>query len=160
MDETDLRILALLQDNARTANAEIGRQLGMVPSAIFERIRKLEAKGVIRGYEGRLAPKALGLGLLCFIFVRADEPGAAVSTGERLAEIPEVLEVHHVAGEDCYLVKCRAADTDDLARILKERFGAIASIRSTRTTIVLNTLKETARLPLEHLIVTEAGDAA
>ncbi len=160
LDATDLRILALLQENARISNAEIARQLGMAPSAIFERIKKLEQKRVIAGYEGRLAPKALGLGLLCFVFVRAEEPGGAVLTGDRLTAIPEVLEVHHVAGEDCYLVKCRAADTDDFARILKERFGAIPTIRSTRTTIVLKSLKETARLPLAHLGEEEATDAA
>ena len=150
LDSTDLRILALLQENARISNAEIARQLGMAPSAIFERIKKLEQKKVIAGYEGRLAPKALGLGLLCFVFVRAEEPGGAVATGERLTAIPEVLEVHHVAGEDCYLVKCRAADTDDFARILRERFSAIPTIRSTRTTIVLSSLKETARTKLKE----------
>ncbi len=159
LDPTDQKILSLLQENARTSNAEIARQLGMASSAIFERIKKLEQKQVITGYEVRLRPKALGLGLLCFVFVRVDEPGGAVGTGERLTAIPEVLEVHHVAGEDCYLVKCRAADTDDFARILKERFGAIPAIRSTRTIIVLGSLKETGLLPLAHLRPEEPTDA-
>lgn len=159
LDATDLKILPLLQENARISNAEIARQLGMAPSAIFERIKKLEQKRVITGYEVRLRPKALGLGLLCFVFVRSEEQTGAVDTGERLTAIPEVLEVHHVAGEDCYLVKCRAADTDDFARILKERFGAIPTIRSTRTIIVLGSLKETGQLPLSHLEAEEAPDA-
>lgn len=159
IDEIDRRLLDMLQADARTSNAEIARQLGMAPSAIFERIRKLESRGLLLGYEARLAPRRIGLGLLCFVFVRADEPGGAIGTGEALSEIEEVLEVHHIAGEDCYLVKLRCADTEELARILRERFGRIPTIRSTRTTIVLNTLKETARLPLGRLDASRDGAA-
>lgn len=151
IDDIDRRLLDILQSDARTSNAEIARQLDMAPSAIFERIRKLESRGLVLGYEARVAPRKVGLGLLCFISVRADEPGGSTTTGEALARVPEVLEVHHVAGDDCYLVKLRCADTEDLARILRERFGMIPTIRSTRTTIVLTTLKETARLPLDQL---------
>src|SRR5437660_10838154 len=145
-DDTDLAILRLLQENARISNAEIGRRIEMVPSAILERIRKLEARGLIRGYEPRLSPQALGLGLLAFVFVRADERVGGMGTGELLAQVPEVQEVHHIAGEDCYLVKVRVADTEALGRLLRDRFGAIHEVRSTRTTIVLSTLKETAQL--------------
>ena len=161
-DAIDLRILSLLQANARIANAEIARLLDMAPSAILERIRKLEQKGALLGYEARIAPRAIGLGLTAFVFVRTDEAAGAISTGKALAELPEVQEVHHVAGEDCYLVKVRARDTDDLARILRERFQAIPQLRSTRTTICLGTLKETAQLPLIqlHQHDGEATDAA
>ncbi len=160
-DSADTSILAILQANARTTNAQIARQLGMAPSAILERIRKLEARGVIEGYEGRLAPKAIGLGLTAFVFVRSEEAAGAVRTGAALSAISEVQEVHHVAGEDCYLVKVRARDTEDLARLLRERLGAIPQVRSTRTTIVLGTLKETAQLPLGHLgAAAEDSDAA
>ena len=69
-------------------------------------------------------------------------------TAEKLAEIPEVLEVHHVAGEDCFLVKARAEDAEALGRLLRERLGGIATISSTRTTIVLETVKETSALPI------------
>lgn len=158
-DTIDRRILAILQANARTSNAEIGRLLEMAPSAILERIRKLEQRGVILGYEGRIAPKAIGLGLTAFIMVRSDEAAGASSTGKALTEIPEVQEVHHVAGEDCYLVKIRARDTDDLARLLRERFASIPQLRHTRTTICLGTLKESSQLPLNHLDA-EAGEAS
>ncbi|HEX9035937.1 MAG TPA: Lrp/AsnC family transcriptional regulator [Ktedonobacterales bacterium] len=149
-DDVDEKILTILQQDARTSNAEIARQLGMAPSAIFERIRKLEARGVITGYETRLDPRALEAGLLAFVFVRDEGAYGALETGAALAAIPEVQEVHNVAGEDCYLVKVRVADTNALGRLLRERFGAIPSIRSTRTTIVLDTLKETARVNLSR----------
>lgn len=146
-DEIDTKILAILQENSRTSNAEIARQVGMAPSAVFERIRKLETQGVIRGYEARLHPQALGLGLLAFVFVRTDDRGSMV-TGQKLALIPGVQEVHDIAGEDCYLVKVRAENTEALGRLLRDHFGTIPSLRSTRTTIVLSTAKETAQLPL------------
>ena len=149
LDGTDRTILAVLQANARTSNADIARQVGMAPSAILDRIRKLEAKGIILGYEARLDARALGCGLVAFVFVKSDEKVGSVSTGEHLAEIPEVLEVHHVAGEDCYLVKVRVESTEALGRLLRDRFGSIGAVRNTRTTIVLNTVKEVARLPLE-----------
>lgn len=149
LDAIDRDILKILQDSARTSNAEIARNLGMAPSAILERIRKLEARGVIRGYEARVDPKALDLELLAYVFVRASELLGELPTGRALSEIPEVLEVHHVAGEDCYLVKVRAQGTDHLGRLLRGRFGAISTVTSTRTTIVLGTVKETGCLPLD-----------
>jgi Lrp/AsnC family transcriptional regulator, leucine-responsive regulatory protein len=147
IDDTDIQILEILQRNARTANAEIARQVGMVPSAILERVRKLEERGVIEGYAARINPVAYGLGLTAFVFVRADEQLGAPLTAERLAEIPEVQEVHHVAGEDCFLVKVRVAGTRAMGELLREKFGTIETIRSTRSTIVLDTVKETAILP-------------
>jgi len=148
IDPTDAAILALLQENARISNAEIARRVDMAPSAVFERVRKLEERGVIRGYEARLGARELGLGLVAFVFVRTAERPGQSSTGAELARLPEVLEVHHVAGEDCFLVKVRAPDTDGLGRLLRDRIGALAAVTSTRTTIVLETLKESTRLPL------------
>ena len=148
LDETDRQIVAFLQTDARMANAEIARRLGMAPSAIFDRIRKLEERGIIDGYEARVNARAVGLGLTAFIFVRGEDGPGDPKTGQLLAKIPEVQEVHHVAGEDCYLVKVRVADTDSLGVLLRERIGAVRSVRSTRTTIVLGTVKETYRLPI------------
>jgi Lrp/AsnC family leucine-responsive transcriptional regulator len=70
IDEIDRQILSILQQNARTSNAEIARQVEMAPSAVLERIRRLEARGVIQGYEVRINPEALGLDILAFVFVR------------------------------------------------------------------------------------------
>jgi Lrp/AsnC family leucine-responsive transcriptional regulator len=148
LDDTDRQIVAFLQRDARMANAEIARQLKMAPSAIYDRIRKLEDRHIIDGYEARVNPKSVGLGLTAFIFVRGEDGVGDTKTGTLLAKIPEAQEVHHVAGEDCYLVKVRVADTDALGTLLRERIGAIKSVRSTRTTIALGTLKETYRLPV------------
>jgi Lrp/AsnC family leucine-responsive transcriptional regulator len=148
MDKTDRNILSLLQDNARITNAEIARQIGMVPSGVQERIRKLEEKGYISDYATHLSSELLDLGLLAFIFVRTSETPGEIDTAKKLSEIPEILEIHHVAGEDCYLLKVRLADNKALATFMREKFGAIPEIKSTRSVIVLETVKETCRLNL------------
>lgn len=142
----DLKILELMQGNARIANAEIARQIGMAPSAALERVRRLEERGTIRGYETRVAPRALGLGLTAFSFVRTSLQDVS-EIAARLAEIPEIQEIHEVAGEDCFLVKIRTADPESLL-LLNRKIGTIPGITGTRTTIVLGTHKESAALPL------------
>lgn len=148
VDQLDLRILGILQANARETQADIARDVGLAPSAVLERVRKLEARGVIRGYSALVDPRAMALPLLAFVAVRSDETAAHDHVAQTLAESPEVLEVHHVAGDDCYLIKVRARDAEHLGVLLRTRFGRIPGVRSTRTTIVLETVKETPRLPI------------
>jgi len=155
-DEIDRQILSIVQDSARTNNAEIARQVGMAPSAVLERVRKLESRGVIEGYRALLNAEALGLGLLAFVFVKTNEVLGEQSTGDQLAAVPEVQEVHHVAGEDCYLIKVRTAGPAALGRLLREKLGKIPSVVATRSTIVLHSVKESGGLPLEEAL--EEGD--
>lgn len=148
IDDIDLKILNILQQNARTSNAEIARQVEMAPSAVLERIRRLEARGVIQGYEVRINPEAVGQNLLAFVFVRSADFDSDLKTARMLAAIPEVLEAHHIAGDDCYLLKVRTRDAKALGHLLRERIGASGSVQNSRTTIVLETLREGSRLPL------------
>jgi len=154
LDETDRKILRMLQTNARTSNSEIARHLGMVPSAILERIRKLEERGVLLGYEARVNPAALGLGLVAFISVKTDDRTHQYEAAAKLAKFPEVLEVHNIAGEDCYLVKVRVTDVNALRDLLHDKISTIGSIVSTRSTIVLHVEKESTKLPIEPAPVT------
>jgi Lrp/AsnC family leucine-responsive transcriptional regulator len=149
LDRRDRAILRLLQGHARMANVEIARRVGLAPSAALERIRRLEQRGLLRGYEARLDAAALGLGVVAFVFVRTREPVRARRIERQMARLSEVLELHHIAGEDCFLVKVRTTDTGALSRLLREKIGAIAGVVATRTTIVLETQKETGCLPLE-----------
>ena len=159
LDEKDAKILELLQQDGRMTNVELARVVELTPSAMLERVRKLEERGFIKGYTALLDPHELGLGLLAFVFMRVDDRddiiGSAESTAEALAALPSVLELHHLAGEDCFLLKVRARDTDDLYRVLKEEFGQFKNVRGTRTTIVLKTVKESVRLPLRRERVGE-----
>ena len=148
IDETDAEILDILSNSARATQADIARTVGLAPSAVLERIRKLEARRVIRGYTTDIDPAVVGQGLLAFVAVRSEDGPADDSVARQLASFPEILEVHHVAGEDCYLVKVRAKDAEQLGTMLRTRIGRIPGVRSTRTTIVLETVKETSRLAI------------
>jgi Lrp/AsnC family leucine-responsive transcriptional regulator len=131
IDAVSLKILKILQKKARIPNVEVARQVGMAPSAVLERIRKLEKQGFIDGYEVRLNPKRFAKSLVAFVRVKIQKPGDEKKIGARL------------------LIKVRAADTEDLGELIRDKIAAIASVRSTQTAIVLSTYKETARIPIE-----------
>ncbi|MGK6351112.1 Lrp/AsnC family transcriptional regulator [Parapedobacter sp. DT-150] len=150
LDQVDYQILRLMQDNARINNADIARELGMAPSAILERVKKLEQKDVILQYHAKINPVALGQKLLSFIFIRAADGIGCATTGLALAAIPEVQEVHDIAGDDGYLVKVRTADAAALVELMRNSFAKIPDIISTRTTIVLETVKEEQKLVIPN----------
>lgn len=149
IDSVDKKILKIIQEDARIANSEIARQVGLAPSAVLERVKKLEERGVIEGFETRLNPSLLDFGITAFIAVRTREYDN--ETDKLLMEIPEVLEVHDVAGDDSYLLKVRVKDTEDLSRLLREAFKNVPNLAATKTTVVLQTLKETMTLPIRDI---------
>ena len=146
LDKTDLHILRLMQENARISNADLARELGMAPSGILERVKKLEQKNVVLQYTTRINPAALQQKMLAFIFMKAADGPGCNDTARELAKIPEVQEVHHIAGEDCYLVKVRTYDSASLMHLMRNSFSKIPNLLSTRTTIVLETVKEQQQL--------------
>jgi Lrp/AsnC family leucine-responsive transcriptional regulator len=146
LDKTDLHILRLMQENARISNADLARELGMAPSGVLERVKKLEQKGVIQQYTAHINPIALQQKMLAFIFMKATDGPGCNDTAKQLAQIPEVQEVHHIAGEDCYLVKVRTYDSSTLMSLMRGKFSQIPNLLSTRTTIVLETVKEQQQL--------------
>jgi Lrp/AsnC family leucine-responsive transcriptional regulator len=107
IDAVGLKILKILQEKARIPNVEVARQVGMAPSAVLERIRKLEKQGFIDGYEVRLNPKRFAKSLVAFVRVKIKKLGDEKKIGEKLTRIAAVQEVHYVAGEDAFLVKVR-----------------------------------------------------
>lgn len=149
MDELDRQILMLLQKDGRVSNAALARTVGLVPSAVLERVRKLEARGVIKGYRAVLDEVQIGLPLLAFIHVKTKDGCWSDDTSNKLKEIPYVLEVHSITGDDCYLVKLRARDTSHLNDMLRDYLKPIETIVSTHTTIVLERTKESTVLPVE-----------
>jgi Lrp/AsnC family leucine-responsive transcriptional regulator len=146
LDKTDLGILRLMQGNARITNADIARELEMAPSAVLERVKKLEQKQVILQYTARINPLAINQNLLAFISIKSSEGMGSNISAQAFAKIPEVQEVHHIAGEDCYLIKVRTADSASLMHLMRNTFSNIPNILSTRTTIVLETVKEEQQL--------------
>jgi Lrp/AsnC family transcriptional regulator, leucine-responsive regulatory protein len=146
LDQVDYQILRIMQNNARTNNADIARELGMAPSAILERVKKLEQKEVILQYNAKINPTALDQNLLSFISIKTSDIIGEQGVAFLLAEIPEVQEVHDIAGDDGYLIKVRTADAAGLVDLMRNTLGKIEGIISTRTTIVLATIKEEQKL--------------
>ncbi len=142
IDGTDREILALLLEDAAISKADIARRVGLAPSAISERVRRLEADGVIQGYEVRLNPHALGKSLLAFVFVTDAKPSQGFDTAAALLGVTGLEELHKIAGDDCYLLKIRAAGTDELNDIIETQINPVQSVTRVRTTIVLNAVAE------------------
>jgi Lrp/AsnC family transcriptional regulator, leucine-responsive regulatory protein len=141
LDQRDKAILAALQRNGRATLADVGQAVGMAPSSVHERIRKLEQAGVIKGYRAEVDTEALGLFVTALVSVSPLDPKQPDDLPERVIEFPEVEDCHSVAGDENYMLKVRTrttADLEDLLRRLREKAGV-----HTRTTIVLST-------PFEH----------
>jgi Lrp/AsnC family transcriptional regulator, leucine-responsive regulatory protein len=147
ISEMDARILEILQVDGRKPYAEVGSAVGISGPSAHERIKKLEARGVITGYAARVDPAAVGLGVLAFAWI-TQAPGTTRTdlTGD-FATIPEIEECHHIAGEADYLLKIRARDTRDLERVVHD-IQSTRHVFTTETDVVFSSAFE--RRPL-HL---------
>jgi Lrp/AsnC family transcriptional regulator, leucine-responsive regulatory protein len=144
LDERDKVILVALQRNGRATFADVAEVVGMAPSSVHERVRKLEQAGVITGYRAEVDTEALGLFVTALVSVSPLDPKQPDDLPDRVVEFPEVEDCHSVAGDENYILKVRTrttVDLEDLLRRLREKAGV-----HTRTTIVLST-------PFEHRAV-------
>lgn len=153
IDEISLKILNILQEKARIPNVEVARQVGMAPSAVLERIRKLEKQGYIDGYEVRLNPQRFRRGLVGFIHIILDSGTDEIGLAAELAGMDEIQEVHFISGDDGFLIKVRLAGTEELDSLVRRRIRSLSGVRDTRTSIVLTTIKETARITIDEQAV-------
>ncbi len=156
LDETDRKILELLQRDARTTNAAIAAEVGMTAPSVFERVRKLEQRGVIKRYTVTVDPASVGKTLTAFIrlTVAYDEKHAS---GKRAISLdPDVLECYSVAGEDCFIIKTQVSNPSELEGLINRIRGQITVQRSV-TMIVLSALKENA--PLNVYAVEPSAEA-
>jgi len=148
MDDTDIAILTLLQTDGQLSYAEIGARVGLSPSAVNERLRKLHGRGAIAGTTVRIDPAVMGLGVLAFISVLIDWSEHDAAFSDAVRAMPEVLECHHVTGDWSYLLKVRTRDKDALEDLISNRIKALPGVTRSETVIALRTDKETMALPL------------
>jgi Lrp/AsnC family leucine-responsive transcriptional regulator len=123
IDAKDLKILEALQANARVPLTELGRSVGLSQPAVSERVKRLEEAGIIEGYGARVNPRALGLGLMALVRLRTK------TCLKRFSEIPNIIEVHRVTGDDCFVLKVLVAAPEDLETIVDRiaGFGAVTT---------------------------------
>lgn len=151
LDEIDLRILDLLQQDARCSRADIGKAIGLSAAAVHERIKKLERSGVIRGYTALLDPERARCDLLAFVEVFIEHPSHEGRFLSEVVGMPEVQECHRVTGGATCFLKVRVHDRRSLQRLILDRINALPGVRGTETVVVLSTTKETPRIHLSPL---------
>jgi Lrp/AsnC family transcriptional regulator, leucine-responsive regulatory protein len=153
LDNIDLQILKILQKKARIPNVEVARNIGMAPSAVLERIKKLEAQGVIQGYEVRLNPQMFNCDMIAFIKIKTILSKQLTDIGLKLSSIEQIQEVHYLAGEDCLMAKLRIKNNTELETILNQKIAILDGVKETQTFIALSTYKESAKIMLPQTII-------
>ncbi|GAB3117300.1 Lrp/AsnC family transcriptional regulator [Novispirillum itersonii] len=148
MDAMDRRLLSLLQDQGRSSYADLGAAVGLSVSGVADRIRRLEASGVLQGWTVRVDPVKAGLDILAFIFVAIERPEWEPGFLTRMRQRPEVLECHHVTGDWSYLLKVRVGSVADLEGFLATGLKDLPGLGRTHTQLALSSPKETNALPL------------
>jgi Lrp/AsnC family leucine-responsive transcriptional regulator len=143
LDETDRRLLAELQDDARLTLAELGRRVGLSSPAVGERLQRLTRDGVITAFRATVDPRALGLALTCVIRVRP-APGQLQNVAELARQTPEVVECHRVTGDDCYIMRAHLRDVQHLEDVI-DRFVVLGQ---TTTSIVQSSPVPARGVPL------------
>jgi Lrp/AsnC family leucine-responsive transcriptional regulator len=140
VEEIDRRIVSLLSRNGRMSFTELARQAGLSVSAVHQRVRRLEADGVITGYVALCNPEVIGLPLTAFVSIKPFDPSAPDDVPERLRHLQEIEACHSVAGEENYILKVRVASPVALEELLQQ-IRSSAGV-ATRTTVVLSTAYE------------------
>jgi Lrp/AsnC family leucine-responsive transcriptional regulator len=142
-DKIDARILRVLQRDGRISNLKLAEEVHLSPTAVIERVKRLQRDGYILGYRARLNPEKLGMGLVAFVQVLLDRTAADVMERFRTAvqARPEILECHLIAGGFDYLLKLRVASTHDFRDLVASVVGALPGVRDTRSYVVMDEVK-------------------
>jgi Lrp/AsnC family leucine-responsive transcriptional regulator len=138
VSQTDARLLKILQVDGRRSYADLGSDLGMAGPSAHERVKKLEARGIIVGYSANVDPRAVGLGVLAFTWVTQAPGTITVDLMPRFEEVAEIEECHHVAGEADYILKIRARDMEHLGDVIR-CVQIIPNVFATQTDVVFST---------------------
>ena len=150
LDSTDRRILTVLQKNGRISNAELSERVNLSPSACHRRVQRLEQDGYIRGYVAMCDPKRLGKATTVFVEItlsgQADELLEAFE--REVALVPEVLECHLMAGKSDYILKVVAEDTEDFARVHRQKLARLPGVLGMQSSFALRTVFKTTALPI------------
>ena len=146
LEDVDRQIIGLLAVDGRMSYTDLGRATGLSVSAVHQRVRRLEQRGVIQSFAARIAAAEVGLPLTAFVSLKPIDPAAGDDAPKRLAHLEAIEACHSVAGDESYILKVRVAGPEQLEALLHE-IRALAGV-STRTTVVLSTPYEGRPLPV------------
>lgn len=148
MNNNDMKIIERLMTHGRTTWAELGALLGLSAPAAADRVHRLEENGVIKGYSALINPEEIGCGLAAIIAITLERSEVKPDFIHLMMSLAEVLECHHIAGAEDYIIKVRCSGTRDLERLISEEIKSLPGVK-TRTTVILSTVKETPILPIK-----------
>ena len=148
LDKIDLKILYILQNNGRSRLADIADEVELSTPAVMERVKKLEAGGVIKGYQAVIDGKKVGKDIAAFIAVSIGHQRDIDSFAAQMLQYEDVLECHHVTGDESFILKVRSANTGSLEKLLGE-IRSVEGVTRTVTKVVLSTVKESLTLHLD-----------
>jgi Lrp/AsnC family leucine-responsive transcriptional regulator len=140
LEDLDRQIVGLLSADGRMSYTDLGRSTGLSVSAVHQRVRRLEQRGVIQSYTARISAEEVGLPLTAFVSIKPIDPAAGDDVPERLAHLDAIEACHSVAGDENHILKVRVAGPQELEALLQE-IRALAGV-NTRTTVVLSTAYE------------------
>lgn len=149
LDPIDLKILSILQDHGRCHLADIGKEVDLSSPAVMERVKKLEAHGIIKSYQAVLDAKKVGKDVTAFIGVSVAHQRYIDDFAAHMVRQHDVLECHHVTGEESFLLKVKTANTESLEKLLGE-IRSVEGVTRTVTKVVLSTPKETQKLEFDE----------
>jgi Lrp/AsnC family leucine-responsive transcriptional regulator len=150
LDDIDRKLLEILQEDDRLPLVDMSKRVGLAPSTINQRIKRLVGDGVITGFHARLDPDKVDLGLLAFMMVSWSDPKVEAEFLKRVRASDSVLECHHVTGVWNYLLKVRVRSTKELESFLSKTIKAVRGVERTETIIILSTAKEGWRLDVSE----------
>lgn len=160
LDEINRRILVLLQEDGSITNAELARRIGLAPASTLERVRRMEQKGIIAKYVAVVDPEKVGMPITAFVEIAmSDHSAAAIDLfANAVAEIPEILECHHVAGEKDFVLKVVTEDIRSYEKVALEKIATMPNIGHITTVFVLSTVKRAGGVPMRVDVVDTVGE--
>jgi len=150
LDQIDRHVLEILQANAKITNAQLSKEIGLSPAPTLERVKKLETSGIIQSYHAQLNRDKIGLGVTTFVMVTlvGHKKDTTMSFVDRVNQIPEIIECHHITGSGDFLLKVIAKDISSYQALMLDVINEIDEVASTQTMVIMSTFKESKVLPI------------
>lgn len=150
IDNTDRKILRILQENAKITNAQLSKEIGLSPAPTLERVKKLETLGIIKSYHAKLDTSKVGLGVATFVQVSLHSHKKSVLDAfvSKINDIDNVIECHHVTGTGDFFIKVIASDINAYQKLMLEEISEIEEISNMQSMVILSTMKDSKVLPL------------
>lgn len=150
LDQIDRNVLEILQANAKITNAQLSKEIGLSPAPTLERVKKLETSGIIQSYHAQLNREKIGLGVTTFVMVTlvGHKKDTTMSFVDRVNQIPEIIECHHITGSGDFLLKVIAKDIASYQALMLDVINEIDEVASTQTMVIMSTFKESKVLPI------------